>query len=197
MTRPANAQSSSRSARDVARFSCFCQSYATLTPAAASPLIVKFASGQKIVVPTVSADLAEGVQWDGNDERASLIAEYGLFGSVEEATEDARRANAPLIAERRKALSEGFLDWGATASARADELAADLSISVAQAMATLKAENAERSLPSDYLTVAQRAEGAPEMGGDMNDVFSGSAKSQSSKMSAAIDRAAGIKEGNS
>lgn len=196
MTRNLIAQTSPKSAPDVARMSRYMQTYALLSPTAASTLITQFASGHKIIMPDVSVALDERLQWDGHGERARLIAEYGLYASAADAAEGGRSVNAPLIAKRRKALSEGFLDWGATASARADELAADLSISVAQAMATLKAENAERALPSDYQTVAQRAEGAPEMGGDMNDVFSGSAKSQSNKMSAAIDRAAGIKEGN-
>lgn len=189
MTRSANVQTGRRSARDVARFSQFCQSYAMLAPAVASPMIAKFASGQKIVVPSVSAALSEEWQWTGHEERASLIAEYGLFGSVEEATEDARRANAPLIAERRKALSNSFLDYGATASARADELAADLSITVTQAIAILKAEQPKSTIPS----IEERSRDMPDMGG--TDVsFLDPTKSHSNNMSGAIDRAAGIKK---
>lgn len=186
----------SRTSEDVDRLAAYLRHAACLTPQQSAKQISEFGAGRRFVLPDVSTEISDDNQWKGHAERADLIAKHGLYGSEADAAEGERFANAPLIAERRKALSEGFLDFGATASARADELAADLSISVAQAMATLKAENAERALPSDYLTVAQRAEGAPEMGGDMNDVFSGSAKSQSNKMSAAIDRAAGIKEGN-
>lgn len=170
----------------------YLKNYAKLTPSSAATFLIQFASGTRFVCPDVSASLSEQDQWNGHSARADLIAEHGLFASYADAVRDKHKADAPKIAERRKALSEGFLDYGATASIRADELAADLSISVAQARATLKAEQPKSTIPS----VEERSKGMPDMGGDMNDVFSGSAKSQSSKMSAAIDRAAGVKEGN-
>lgn len=152
----------SRSPASVSRFRGFLESIARLSPSAAAPLLTAFARGEPVVCPAVSSELASDDVWAAHEERASIIADYGLLESRKEADDAHRAVNAAAITERRAALAEGWLDHGF--EGRAGELAADLAVSVDDARAELRAMRAAKS--ANVPTIQQRAEGQPEMGGE-------------------------------
>lgn len=118
----------------IIRLAGYLECCTSLDGAARGELLGKFAAGHSFVVPVPISSLDANTSADAWVERAELIAKYGLKA-------DDAEERAALVKQRREAIGKGFLDFGM--EPRADELAADQSISVEAARAMLRAEKPE------------------------------------------------------
>lgn len=156
-----------RSKGAISRFGRFLSEAAGLSAASASSLITAFARGEQVVVPAVSNAFDPAGEWDWQEERAGLIAEHGLYSTLDEQAADQKAASAKQIAERRAQLNKDFLAWGA--EGLADELSADLTVSIPQARARIIAFKEEQRSNPSYQTIEERARGMTEFGSDTFD----------------------------
>lgn len=182
-----------RAASALARFQSFLQGYTDLAPSSAAPLLVSFARGEATVCPPVSSSVATEDMWRAHEERAQIIAEFGLLHSSEEAEIASLEKSARLVAERRSALDEKWLAWGF--EVEADALASDLTISLGEARAKILA--LRKAAATTTQTVEQRAAGQVEMGPTLNSPQSDRERNAAS-MASALDaeisgRKAGVK----
>lgn len=179
--------SPNRSSGQMDRFSRFLLEGARLSIDAVGPLLTAFARGDSFALPPVSSahDDEVGLEW--LTERALIIAKYALLASDEERRSVTSLETVRLIAERRAAF--GMAAWGA--EAKADELAADLSLPIPAAIAKLGEARAQARRQSGIPSIEERARSQIEFGpGD--DPFNQQPKSNGARsMSEAVSRALG------
>jgi hypothetical protein len=182
--------SDSRTAGQMERFSRFLLEGARLSVDAVGPLLTAFARGDSFALPPVSYvhDDEDGLEW--LMERALLIAQYGLLASDEERRSAESLKNARLVAERRVAF--GMAAWGV--EAKADDLAADLSIPIPVAVGRLAEARAQAYANSGVSSIADRAREQIEFGPAPDPTGKKSKSNGASSMRAAVSRALGSNE---
>ena len=183
-----------RAASALARFQSFLQGYTDLDPSSAAPFLVSFARGEATVCPPVSSSVATEDMWRAHEERAQIIAEFGLLHSSEEAEIAGLVASARLVAERRSALDENWFAWGF--EVEADAKASDLTVSLEEARAKISALRKARA-EEGVRRMEQRAATQVELGPTPNSPQSDremNATSMASALDAEISgRKAGVK----
>lgn len=181
-----------RAASALARFQSFLQGYTDLAPSSAAPLLVSFARGEATVCPPVSSSVATEDMWRAHEERAQIIAEFGLLHSSEEAEIANLEKSARLVADRRSALDEKWLAWGF--EVEADALASDLTISLGEARAKILA--LRKAAAEDGLRrIEQRAATQVEIGPTPNSPQSDRERNAASLASALDAEISGRKAG--
>lgn len=166
---------------EIKRLGLYLSRFTDLAASDRGSLLANFASRQQFVLPKLRSDITDDVAVAGYQERAELIAKFGLLA------EEPKPDNSALIAKRREAISAGFFNSGL--EAHADKFAADLTMPVTEARSAMQALKALQPKPQTP-TVEERAAEGNTFGGSFE--FRPLGRNHSETFARALDRAGAI-----